>query len=161
MVSLVEHVQRGPVAVHCTYLSPDGSGKADLPKHMQRACFGPVRGGAVRLGVPQAGAEVAVAEGIETTLTVMQASGLPGWAALSANGLKNLILPPEVRSVLVCADNDANGVGQIAAYEAAQRFRRESRRIRIAVPPVVGTDFNDVLNAANPGTFSEGERHAA
>ena len=55
MVALVEHVERGPVAVHCTYLRPDGSEKADLPKHKQRACFGPVGGGAVRLGMPRAG----------------------------------------------------------------------------------------------------------
>jgi putative DNA primase/helicase len=30
MVALVEHVGRGPVAVHCTYLRPDGSAKAEL-----------------------------------------------------------------------------------------------------------------------------------
>ena len=36
--------------MHCTYLLLDGRGKADLPKHKQRACFGPVAGGAVRLG---------------------------------------------------------------------------------------------------------------
>src|SRR5262249_41820701 len=31
MLALVEHVQRGPVAVHATYLRRDGSGKADIP----------------------------------------------------------------------------------------------------------------------------------
>jgi hypothetical protein len=39
----------GPARVHCTYLQLDGRGKADLPKHKQRACSGPVAGGAVRL----------------------------------------------------------------------------------------------------------------
>ena len=53
MVALVEHVERGPVAVHCTYLRPDGSGKADIEK--PKAIFGPVAGGAVRFGMPRAG----------------------------------------------------------------------------------------------------------
>jgi len=55
MVALVQHVDRGPVAVHCTYLRPDGSGKADLPKRKQRVFFGPVAGAAVRLGTPRSG----------------------------------------------------------------------------------------------------------
>ena len=68
MVALVEHVERGPMAVHCTYLRPDGSGKADIEK--PKAIFGPVGGGAVRFGMPRAGEWLAVAEGIETALTV-------------------------------------------------------------------------------------------
>jgi putative DNA primase/helicase len=47
MVGHVEHVLRGPVGVHCTYLRPDGSGKADVEK--PKAIFGPIGGGAVRL----------------------------------------------------------------------------------------------------------------
>src|SRR5262249_49883721 len=53
MIAMVEHVQRGPVAVHATYLRPDGSGKADIPKEQQKASFGPIRGGAVRLRLPR------------------------------------------------------------------------------------------------------------
>ena len=30
------------------------------------------------------------------------------------------------------------------------RFLREGRRVRVAIPPVVGSDFNDVLNSAAP-----------
>src|SRR5262249_22027161 len=50
MLALVEHVQRGPVAVHATYLRRDGSGNADIPKDQQKASFGPIKGAAVRLG---------------------------------------------------------------------------------------------------------------
>ncbi len=59
MVALVERVGYGAVAVHCTYLLPDGSDKADLPKNEQRSCFGPVGSGAVRFGMPHAGTIVA------------------------------------------------------------------------------------------------------
>jgi phage/plasmid primase-like uncharacterized protein len=123
MVALVEHVQRGPVAVHATYLRPDGNGKAG--------------------SVPR-GEWIAVAEGVETALSIMVASAIPAWAALSAGGLERLALPPEAGMVLICADNDANGVGARAARTAGQRFLAEGRRVRLTSPPRVG-DFNDVL----------------
>jgi hypothetical protein len=146
MVALVEHVCHGPVAVHCTYLRPDGS-KADLPKNKRRAVFGPVSGGAVRLGLPRSGEWFAVSEGIETGLSVALACSMPVWPALSASGIKNLILPPEATHVIICADHDVSGSGQRAAHEAAVRFLAEGRRVRIAMPPEVETDFNEVLTA--------------
>jgi phage/plasmid primase-like uncharacterized protein len=143
-------------ALHVTYLRPDGSGNADIPKLKQKASFGPVSGGAVRFGMPRGGKWLAIGEGIETTLSVVHACGLAGWAALSEGGIRRLVLPPEATHVLICADHDANGVGRHAACEAAERFLREGRRVHVAIPPVVGSDFNDVLNSAAP-THLEGE----
>src|SRR5262249_37323203 len=114
MVALVEHVQCGPVGVHAVYLRPDGSGKAEIPKDRQKASFGPIKGGAVRLGIPRAGEWLAIGEGIETTLSVMAACAMPAWAALSAGGIRSLVLPREATHVIVCADNDASGVGEHA-----------------------------------------------
>jgi phage/plasmid primase-like uncharacterized protein len=53
-----------------------------------------------------------------------------------------------VRRVIVLADHDANGAGQRAARTAAQRWIREGRKVRIALPPAKG-DFNDMLAGAN------------
>jgi putative DNA primase/helicase len=75
----------------------------------------------------------------------MQVSGWPGWAALSTVGLENLILPPDARMILICADNDENGAGQRAAHRAARRWLVQQRRVRIAMPPQAGADFNDLL----------------
>jgi hypothetical protein len=144
MIALVTRgIDDNPVAIHRTFLARDGKGKA--PVVAQRMMFGPCRGGAVRLGAADPDQWFVLAEGIETTLSVMLACGLPGWAALSANGLRSLVLPPNAAQVLICADNDHNGAGQRAAEEAAERFLREGRRVRIATPPIPGTDFNDVL----------------
>jgi putative DNA primase/helicase len=153
MVGLVEHVDYGPVGVSRTFLAIDGSQKATLdPVRLFR---GPVTGGAVRLGTIFPDDWLIVAEGLETTLSVIQATGLPGWAALSAGGIARLILPPEARRVLIAADNDANGVGAMAAHDAARRWLGEGRRAKIVVPPEVGCDFNDVLAGRVYGRIAE------
>jgi phage/plasmid primase-like uncharacterized protein len=146
MMAMVEHVQRGPAAVHASYLRPDGSGKADIPKEQQKASFGPIKGGAVRLSMPRAGEWLAVGEGLETTLSVAAACAMPGWTALSAGGIRSLVLPREATHVIICADHDASGVGERAARDAAARWLAEGRRVRIAMPPRSGSDFNDLLN---------------
>jgi putative DNA primase/helicase len=117
--------------------------------------LGPCRGGAVRLASLDPNDWLVIGEGIETTLSVMQACGIPGWAALSAGGIQNLVLPPEANMVLICADNDANGVGRRAAESAAERFVREGRRVRITMPPNEGQDFNDVRVPPIKGKFHD------
>jgi putative DNA primase/helicase len=131
------------VAVHRTFLSRDGLAKA--PVDPQKMMLGPCRGGAVRLA--PAGERLAIAEGIETGLSVMSATGVPTWAALSAGGIRSLILPPLplARQVTICADHDPAGAA--AAYAAAERWHREGRQVRIAMPPEQGTDFNDLALA--------------
>ena len=161
MVALVEHATHGPVAVHATYLRPDGTGKADLPKNQQRATFGPRRGGAVHFGMPRAGEWLIVGEGVETTLSAAVPCGLAAWAALSADGIAKLMLPPEATHIIIAADNDANGKGQQAAHDAAARWLAEGRRVRIALPlGESNTDFNDVLTGRTTGEINEAHRVA-
>lgn len=126
------------MGLHRTFLRPDGSGKA--PVQPDKMMLGPCAGGAVMLA-PAAHC-LMVGEGIETVLSAMRATGLPGWAALSTSGLGALGLPPEVVEVVILADADP--AGEAAAVRAARRWTREGRRVRIARPPE-GLDFNDVL----------------
>lgn len=158
LVALVEHVEQGSIAIHRTYLQPDGSGKAKVDP--DKAGLGPVGGGAVRLGMPCGNQWLAICEGIETAASVVAACGLPAWAALSAGNIPKLVLPPEARMVTICADNDENGVGQRAAYEAAERWSAEGRRVRLFMPPLPGTDWNDVLLGKAPAQLMESS-HAA
>jgi putative DNA primase/helicase len=141
MVGLVEHTERGPTGVHITYLAIDGSMKATIDP--AKRSLGPVAGAAVRLA--PAGELLMVGEGIETSLAAMQSCELPAWASLSTSGMKALVLPPLVRTVIILADNDVNGAGERAARAAAERWLAEGRRVRLAMPPGPGSDFNDVL----------------
>jgi putative DNA primase/helicase len=129
---MVALVTRGVV------LARDGQGKA--PIEPAKMMFGPCRGGAVRLG--PVGDRLMIAEGIETALSAMQATAQTAWAALSTSGLRTLELPADVHDVVVLADGDEPG--EAAAHDAALRWKREGRRVRIAHPPR-GFDFNDVL----------------
>ena len=63
-----------PIAIHRTFLKKDGTGKAPVPR--QKMMLGPCAGGAVRLA--EAGERIAVGEGIETCLSVLQEAELPG-----------------------------------------------------------------------------------
>jgi hypothetical protein len=132
-----------PLAIHRTFLSRDGSGKA--PVNPQKMMLGPCRGGAVRLAAPCD--VLMVGEGIETCLAAMRATGHPAWAALSTAGLRNLDLPGDARDVIVLADGD--DPGEAAARDCASRWKREGRRVRIARPPR-GMDFNDLLIGRAP-----------
>jgi hypothetical protein len=140
--AMVALVTRGcddtPLGIHRTFLARDGSGKA--PVDPQKMMLGPCSGGAVTLG--PIGDRLMIAEGIETALSAMQATGEPAWAALSTSGLRALDLPDGVRDVIVLADSD--DAGEAAARDCALRWKREGRRVRIARPPR-GMDFNDVL----------------
>jgi hypothetical protein len=105
--------------------------------------LGSCAGTAIRLA-PLA-EEIAVGEGIETTLSWMQATNMPGWAAGSTPGLRRLALPAEVRSVVILIDGDS--AGEAAARVASARWLGEGRRVRLARAPA-GKDFNDLLREA-------------
>lgn len=142
LIALVQAADGSPVAVHRTFLARDGSKWRGAPP---KATLGPVWGGAVRLD-PLA-PELAIAEGIETAASASRLLGLPARAAISAGNMaRGLILPAEVRGVVIAVDADPPG--ERAANEAAWRWQREDRRVRLARPRRGGADFNDVLHEA-------------
>jgi putative DNA primase/helicase len=153
IVAPVEHVARGFVGIHRTYLTPD------CHRH-GRAMLGPIGGGAVRLGMPRPSEWLAIGEGLESTLAVVAACGMPGWAALSAGGIRALMLPAGATHIVICADHDRSGTGERAAHDAAARWLAEGRSVRIALPPEPGTDFNDVLTGRTAAKINEA-RHVA
>jgi phage/plasmid primase-like uncharacterized protein len=142
LLALVRRVEDGDaVAIHRTYLRSDGCGKAAVEP--AKATLGPVAGGAIMLHASAGTAPLVVAEGIETALSASLVLGGPAWAAVSAGNLERLPLPATASTVILAADADAPG--QRAAYAAAKRLEAEGRRVRVAIPDIVGGDFNDLL----------------
>jgi hypothetical protein len=147
------------LACHRTWIAPDAADpqrwrKADL-RDAKRTLGGysggfvPLARGASGKPIRQApqGDQVAVAEGIETALSVAVAR--PDLRVLAAVALPNmlrLVLPPAVSRVILCADNDdANPRAAALLDAAAARFAREGRDVLIARPPEGIKDFNDAL----------------
>jgi len=140
IVARVDDLDGRLIGLHRTWLGRD---RAGAWRRFDRASLGPISGGAVRLA--PAAEILMIGEGIETCLSAMQACALPAWAALSTSGMVALALPAIVRHAIILADHDASGTGERAARRAAERWLREGRRVKLALPPDVDTDFNDML----------------
>jgi DNA primase len=141
MLARVDDIDGNFLGVHRTWLLPDGSGKAELQD--QKMSLGRVRGGAIRLA--PAGSKLAVAEGIENALSATAVKGIPAWSAVAKGGFKALRLPAEVREVLIVADHDHNGGGEIAARAGGERWAAEGRDVDLWRSRQVGQDANDLL----------------
>jgi len=170
MVAAFQDVAGDLTGIHRTYLSLDGRSKADVeaPKRMAGRCWGC----AIRLAA--AAETLAIAEGIETGLSVMQAvPGLAVWVAGSLGNLAGagrgegrphpehddrrlpseesdlrrpgLILPSSVRRIIILADADGDPhVGAALTERALRKFQALGLTASIAWPRP-GMDFNDML----------------
>ena len=126
-------------SVHRTFLTWEGN-KADVDP--PKATWGSFAGGAIRLH--PACWEMVVGEGIESTASAATILGIPGWAGIACGNLRSrLALPASVRSVTIAVDHD--GPGLRAARGAAARWRKEGRKVHLALPDKAGQDFNDLL----------------
>ena len=146
MVGLVRDVKGVGQTLHRTYLASDG-GKANLNQCRKLMPGGFPKGGAIRL-MPAA-ARMGVAEGIETAMSASVIGNMPVWSTVSEALMQAWIPPEEAKEIIIWADNDANYVGQTAAYALAKRLSLEcgfdGDSIKVMIPDRAGTDWNDVL----------------
>jgi putative DNA primase/helicase len=143
MIARIDNIDGELIGIARTWLNRDAAGNW---YRLDRAMLGRAAGGAVRLAL--AAETLLIGEGIETTLAGMEATGLPGWAALSTSGMVALILPQSIRTVIILADHDCSGAGERAARFAETHWRREGRRVSVWMSPRSGEDANDCLLAA-------------
>ncbi|MEI8395174.1 MAG: toprim domain-containing protein [Rhodospirillaceae bacterium] len=148
MVAIVRDAAGNPTGLHRTWLAPDGSGKAPIEKN--RMMLGTVAGGAVRLVPLGDSSFLGLGEGIETTLAVKPVVNIPLWAALSAGNLEHVVVPDQVKTIIIFVDNDLSGTGLKAALRAAAIHYAAGRRVWIVMPPTPGDDFDDLLMREGP-----------
>jgi putative DNA primase/helicase len=133
-----------PVGVHRTFLARDGRGKAPGPLPAKMMCGA---AGIVRLTPDEdVTLGLGIAEGIETSLSVMQLFDFrPVWAATSAGAIRSFPILPGIEALTIFADPD--GAGMEAAQACVARWREAGREARIIAPPGAA-DFNDMLRGA-------------
>ena len=143
LVAGVQDVGGRFAGIQRTYLAPDGPRKAAVDP--VRASLGHLTGGAVRLADPVDG-RLLVGEGVETTAAAVRVLDWRGaaWATLGTSGLRAVVIPAGVHDVVIAADRDPGGGGQLAAAALAGRLADEGRSVAIELPPFVG-DWCDVL----------------
>jgi hypothetical protein len=145
MIARVTDLDGQITGAHRTWLDPDGFDPVRLgkaPIDTPRRAMGDLLGNGVRLGA--ANDVLAAGEGIETMLSLRCVlPTLPMTAALSANHLAALLLPPTLRRLYIACDNDAAGDG--AAMTLTERAHADGIEA-ITWSPTRG-DFNEDLRA--------------
>ena len=158
MISRVERVQDDAscdpslqaTGIHLTFLQgPNAAGRVGKALMAQnKLSLGQLRyGGVWFLRLDEVGADIAVAEGIETALSVQQMTGLPTVAALSAAGMQTFKWPPQVRRIWIAADRDE--AGSRAASHLRCRAEEHGLDAHIRFPANGRNDFNDLLKENN------------
>lgn len=156
MIAAVTDLQ-GPIrGVHRTWLDPAGFDPVRLgkaPLETPRKAMGTLLGHAVRFGV--ASDVLAAGEGIETMLSLRAAlPTLPMAAALSANHLAALQLPPTLRRLYIARDNDPAGDGAAMVL----RERAHARGVAAIIWTPRRDDFNEDLRAFGRDALRAGLR---
>lgn len=146
MVARISNAQGKTESFHITYLTEDGQ---KAPVEAPRKVMSPVNsinGAAIQLA-PVA-RHIALTEGIENALAVMEGEGLPCWACVSANGIEAFQPPEGVEQLTIYSDNDAKFRGQVAAMTLAHRLSMEGYEVDVFILGQKGDDYLDCLNKA-------------
>ena len=146
LVALITDAITGdPLSLHRTWIKPDGT-KADveptrlLLKNHRKA------GGVIRLWPDDSVTMgLAIAEGIETALSLAHAF-TPVWSCIDAGNLASFPVLDGIESLVIGADNDEAGIK--AARECATRWAIASKSVRIIEPDTQRSDLNDLVREA-------------
>jgi putative DNA primase/helicase len=97
---------------------------------------------------------VLICEGFATASSLHETSDYLTIVALDAGNLKDVALVirniyPDAK-IIICGDNDLNGIGQAKAGEAALAVGGY-----VSIPPVAGQDWNDALSDKLPEEFGQ------
>ena len=156
LVAAINDAEGQHVATHRIWLQRrEGRWKKAPLKHPKMA-LGAFAGGHISiwrgasgksLRSAPAGDAVAIAEGIETALSVAIACPeLRVLCAVASFNMGRLALPAAIGRVILAADNDpGNAMVDQKLAAAVAHYQAEGRDVHVAMPPVPGADWNDIL----------------
>lgn len=144
VVALVTSAATGlPLSLHRTWIRPDGK-KADVEPPRLLLKNHRKQGGVIRLWPDEAVTRgLALAEGIETALSVAHAHK-PIWAAIDASNLAAFPVLAGIEHLTIFADADP--AGRSAADSCADRWAAHAQ-VTICDPDRDRTDFNDLVQS--------------
>ncbi len=155
LVAAIRNKENAITAVQSVFLNPETAQKADITT--PKLCTGIVKGSAIKLdnhdgSIPR----LAICEGLEDALSVMELTGWPAWAVCGAYNYRHQHIPDSIHEVVIASDNDEAGLS--AARVLAQRLIDKGRTVRIIPPPEGCKDWNDYLkkkkaDALTPATI--------
>ena len=132
----------GVVAIHRTFLRPDGRGKANMaePKWM----LGNPGSGAVRWGGVPTDGVLRLAEGVEDAASVMNmlGAGLFVWPVLGIERYQAVAIPESIHTVVIYSQH--GGEAARAIERAIPHLTAHGRQLVVKPPPHAG-DWNDLL----------------
>jgi putative DNA primase/helicase len=138
----------GVVAIHRTFLRPDGLGKADIdePKRM----LGHPGSGAVRWGGTPIDRTLRLAEGVEDAASVMNMlePGTFVWPVLGIERYQTITIPESIERVVIYSQHGAEA--SRAIERATPRLTGNGRQLLVKQPPHAG-DWNDLLQEVRAG----------
>lgn len=128
LIAMVQAPDGTPVTLHRTYLDASGNKAAveSVKKMMSYPDDRQVLGSSIRLA--KVDTILGVAEGLETALAAMEATGIPVWPTVNARMLEYFTPPPSVQTLIVFADKDRpskqhpRGHGQEASLRLVKRM---------------------------------------
>ena len=130
-------LDKGPIAIHRTFLSGNTKAAFDKPKRA-------LGESAVRLFAPASG-KLGLAEGIESAMSACALTGIPVWATLGNERFGLVSVPESVTELHLFVDHDAGG--ELAASRGLAAYARDGRTIHVRKPSSRDTDWNDELTA--------------
>lgn len=119
------------LGIHLTLLKPDGRGKADIQPN--KIMVGPSYGWPIVLAPPNDLLGLVICEGIETGLSLFEATGCGVWAAGAAGRMPALTeaVPDYVDTVNIAAEQDE--AGRKGAFGLAERLRARGLHVELNI----------------------------
>ena len=132
----------GVVAIHRTFLRPDGKGKAAIAK--PKRLLGNPGGGAVRWGGIPADGILRLAEGVEDAASVMNMLEPETfvWPVLGIERYQAITIPESIHRIIIYSQH--GGEAERAIERAEPRLTDKGRQLDVKLPPHSG-DWNDLL----------------